>query len=231
MFKKLLLQSLFLSLSYSLLAQNEATPSELKPEPERHKWEVALNVWNVILNPKEGEAGLMLRKHFIGTNERKMAYRFGVHTTNFFKSESGWTQRRPHFNQLGISFGKEWQKQTGKFMVYYGSGISFFGRYDRNGAAGPGTTFPEGKEYAFNRGSNLYLSGTVSGILGAKYLFSDRFSLSVESNLYYQLSEEKHIDKYYDSNNKVVKTTTGNYSTNHIIGLLPISTFYVSYYF
>lgn len=233
MFKNLLsLLTLLLVTSYQLQAQStDSAAINPKPEPERHKWEVALNVWPVIRDIKAGEAGLMVRKHFVDDNDRKKAYRFTIN--NFrqsFNPLEGWSKKVAHHNSMNIAFGQEWQKQSGKFMMYYGGDVGTGFMWNRDVAFGGGIT-EDGQAYSYGRGNLLNIYGWVSGFMGAKYFVNNTLSFSIESNVFYRLIDDKRYTTYYDADNKVIDKNAGNFATLHQIVFQPISAFYFSYYF
>jgi len=209
-----------------LHGKTKAQEDEKEQKIKRYEWEVMTNpmyVFYPLSNSSIPPPTIMLRKHTEKIKKKalvKSAYRMRISfAAQRFRLDSvnlpngGSNIKSVLTNDmvnLGLSAGKEWQKQAGKFLLFYGMDIAYLLNYDQI------------KQVSFSQigGGTTHNVGLIP-FIGVKYFLNSRFALSLESSFNFSYL------KYYPNKSLVGVRSHSSYSSN----LSPIYNFNFSYYF
>ncbi|MEY4538758.1 MAG: hypothetical protein RLZZ306_515 [Bacteroidota bacterium] len=220
--KKLLvfLVASFCSFSTLIQAQNESNV-----EPERRKWEVGLDMLAIfkLSDPQSNSKFLILRKYSQdGTKKSALELALGAY---FYNSDVMIPYNNAGLNNhdYSVRFGKEYQIQEGKFMLFHGPYVSF--RYNRG--SGRADESPVLSTTSVTR----FVSGQMGYRAGVRFFINSRFSLSTSSSFVGEFSN------YFLSQERV-NIITGEKSYNIVadynqvsFNLYPITTLQLGYHF
>ena len=199
-------QLLFLLIAYALsvtqiFAQENAEKQsrfDNAPEPQRRRWAVTFGA-NQILKSIQGESppyGLTVTKYSIGNDKKTaLAYNFNINA-----SRTDYSPIQTNYNNtfdLSIGVRYEHQHQWGRFMLFYGPGISVsFHKYST--------------EYGNNpKGSVRYTNLNNDFSTNAGFYFGSRFFLN--SRLSINIISDISVNYGISSRNSVtINGSTGN---------------------
>lgn len=195
--KNLIVTSLFATLPFVSFCQIEKENSKTETKWNQYKNEIALDCkfLNKDLNLNSIGTNLIYKKRFgekkfISVTDKK-SWRFQIggfadypviskDTFNFNNLSPRFIDNEKIIN-VRLLAGIEWQKQMGRFQLYYGldTGLSFFIEDDpaylyRNLGNG---------DFEYEGYKRLDAGVPFIGFMGLKYFFHPRFSVAIESSL------------------------------------------------
>lgn len=208
--KKLLM---LLLMAYALSASNTFAQEKIKqqakfdtaPEPERRKWEVGLDVFNLVGTFREenvngiinNQGYIVVRRYSMNKiNKSALEFKFGIFNsnTNIIDSFNNELNSKAHNYNFGL--GYEFQKQEGRFMLFYGPRITT--------AFAINSTTPKVVNYtSANSNYTVFqskgMSFSAGAFLGARFFFNSHLSISVSSNINLSYGKSKANTKLFDS--------------------------------
>jgi hypothetical protein len=192
-----------------LHSQVKAQEEEKEQKIKRYEWEIMTNPIYIFYPLTSGQsipAMIMVRKHTEQIKKKalvKSAYRFRLNLSgSAIKADSLGVLNLPSGGsvsigegigfQIGVAIGKEWQKQIGKFQIFYGTDIHV--GYDKNEYKYPQTPL---SSQIWN---NEIKSFGINPLIGVKYFLNARFAFSLESALSAIYVRRKSLDGWRQLN-------------------------------
>ena len=227
-------QLLFLLIAYALsvtqiFAQENAEKQsrfDNAPEPQRRRWELGVDLLNLInrnsnANDVQGElykqGYLIIKRYSMNKiNKSALEMRLGIYTSDV-------TLKNNYSNDLNIvnqnynlTFGYEFQKQQGRFMLIYGPQIKtiFKSNTINSLIVNP---LPTNGEYTSSKSNGSYISG--GGFIGARFFFNSRLSVSISTNLEIGSDLTKTNTKIFNStSNLLIQEANDSRNSTEILG-------------
>jgi hypothetical protein len=196
--------------------KTEEPPTKPGIKYNQHKYEIGIDVKSVFSLQGIG-SGLIFKKRigekkYISVYEKKaLRLQFGgsanVPVSAKVESDIAGTEVREENlkNSEGFVFagiGTEWQKQRDRIQFFYGGDFSVtLATSSIDSYSGVYYLGQGAYENVWNR-RRQYISSGVTGFGGIRFFFSPRFSLSVESGIYfgYSFVKSSYTHDFYDLN-------------------------------
>lgn len=218
--------SIFLFLLSAVLNHSFAQESTDKPlyDYAETQHEFSLDILPMIMD--NYPSSLLYRKHYKTKNDKNAALRFGLHLNSQFQTiESDVAQINlinTRSNGIGLTVGKEWQKNfTPRNMGYYGVDLGFGFSESRNEQ-----NFESSGSVNIQDNNNFNFSSI--GFIGMKHHFSRNFSISAETGVSAGLNQ--NYQNTYSKNQgrtEEDKRTTQSFS----LSLIPIRALRFAFHF
>lgn len=149
----------------------------------KHKWEIAIDLLPLI-NKSNGN-NIWLKYNYKNKRDLNRAWRLRF-IPDFLNSGPKGVSSGPPAVFISFSPGHEWQKRSGKFVLFYGVDLNYSYSYSlRSVIVGVGSSPGSVKTEEKNRNTSIGLGSFI----GTKYHISERFSASIESQLIYTYSD------------------------------------------
>ncbi|MEA5405687.1 hypothetical protein VB776_22300 [Arcicella sp. DC2W] len=208
----LLLTVYALSVNHTFAQENTTKQArfDTAPEPERRKWEVALDVFNFIgtfngsnVNGVVDNQGYLIIRRYSMNKVKKSAIecKLGIANSNLNFIDTDNNEFNSVKNNYNIGFGYEFQKQQGRFMLFYGPRVRSLFTIDSSTPKLINITSSNGGTYNVRNSNGMLISGGV--FLGGRFFFNSHLSISLSSNL----------EIFYDKstyNTKVLNSLSNN---------------------
>jgi hypothetical protein len=232
--KKLFVFLVASSCSFPTLIQAQSSENNLKTsgidiEPERFKWEVGVDMLALLkISDPMGNAKYMYVRKYSEGKIKKTALEFalGVSFLNTTSTRSFSNKIPPaglNSHDYSIRFGKEYQFQNGKFMIFHGPFIGFNYRVS-SGRGNDALTIS-------NEFVNTDFGGSIGYKIGVRYFINSRFSLSSSGSFLGVYRNSDSVKKVFDSSTGLTETINLTNADVLTYDLYPIATFQLGYHF
>lgn len=233
--KKKLLVFLMVGYAFSTtFIKAQTLESGMKIEPERRKWEVGLDIFNLVsafssqnVNGLVNNQSYLIVRRYSMDKVKKSAIelKFGIvnqnqNTTDSFNNEISTLAQNYNFG-----LGYEFQNQSGKFMLFYGPRIRAL--VSVNSTDQTVRTIVSGS-YSVSKSVGFGMS--AGGFLGARFFINSRLSISASSNIEIYHDNSRSITKKLNSqtNELIQQGESANSFTNIIAGFSAVQ---IGYHF
>lgn len=203
----LLLTVYALSVNHTFAQENTTKQArfDTAPEPQRRKWEVGLDVFNLMGTFREqsvngiinNQGYLVIRRYSMNkVNKSALEFKCGIFTSNTNLIDSFDNELNSVAKNYNLGLGYEFQKQEGRFMLFYGPRIKTI--FAINSTTPKIINYsPQNDSYSVFRANGISLS--AGAFLGARFFLNSHLSISISSNIDLNYGKSKTNTKRFAS--------------------------------